>query len=165
MRRPASPQTGDLDLHCLAEDVHPLLGRPATPRLLARTGRYASESRSSGGAGAGGGHLCSDSHTIGRPAQTGRKKWANANSSPSDQTRPMCMFCIAAIRARTSREGEGVVCPNLLHISANGRLVLQAGADCTKVQLNKTGQNRTWLSLAIKHTERNTKVHKHTDSS
>ena len=103
-------------MHCLAEDVHPLLAslacQPATPRLLlaSRTGRYTSESRSSGAAaaGGGGGHLLSDLQTIGEPArQTGRKKWANANSqqaSPSDQTsRPMCMFCIAAMRARALR--------------------------------------------------------------
>ena len=102
-------------MHCLAEDVHPLLAslacQPATPRLLlaSRTGRYTSESRSSGAAAAGGGgHLLSDLQTIGEPArQTARKKWANANSqqaSPSDQTsRPMCMFCIAAMRARALR--------------------------------------------------------------
>ena len=95
------PQTGDLDLHCLAQDVHPLLGRPASPRLPGPVHLRVSIEwrwwRSWWCWWKPSLHRSADNR---RHRHTARKKWANTNSRTSD----MCMFCIAAIARALPRK-------------------------------------------------------------
>ena len=111
------PQTGDLDLHCLAQDVHPLLGRPASPRLPGPVHLRVSIEwrwwRSWWCWWKPSLHRSADNR---RHRHTARKKWANTNSRTSD----MCMFALRQLRAHFPGRCF-VVRANLLHISWNGK--------------------------------------------
>ena len=135
-------------MHCLAEDVHPLLGRPASPRL-ARPGRYASESRSSGGGGGGAGHLCSDLHTIGGRRLPGKSGPTPTAKPAAHQTRrdPCACFVLRQC-ARAHFAGRCCCLPESASYFGEwqkGGGTLQAGADCRELQL----ANRTWQLRSV----------------
>ena len=166
-------------MHCLAEDVHPLLaGWLANPPLqgccwpVGRAGTPPSPDQvallllvvvgiSS--------QICRQSASLpGRlPGKSGPTPTA---SRPAHQTRradPCACFALQQC-ARAHFAGRCCCLPESASYFGEwqkGGCCRQAGADCREVQ--QTGKQNTpaALSPTIKHTEQNTEVHKHTKSS
>ena len=131
------PQTGDLDLHCLAQDVHPLLGRPASPRLPGPVHLRVSIEwrwwRS---------WWCWWKPSLHRSADIGGTDTLPGKSGPTPTAEHQTCACFALRQLRAHFPGRCfVVRANLLHISWNGKAggcrgaALQQGQGDCKLQL------------------------------
>ena len=153
------PQTGDLDLHCLAQDVHPLLGRPASPRLPGPVHLRVSIEwrwwRSWWCWWKPSLHRSADNR---RHRHTARKKWANTNNRTSDHVHVLhCGNC-----ARTSQEGVLLfarICFIFRGMARQGVVGVQQGQGDCKLQLTGKQNMAQLRSVSLANTQ-HSKTHK-----